>query len=143
MELIDRAAALAAIKSYCAGCDNHDGARCRSCGCMDAMGKVDEAPTVDAVEVVRCRDCARFSPTPDALSFQDWCDLFATATRPDDYCSRGVVVSIFATTTETGAEGANVPMGKLSIPRYSCAETGAEDTNVPTNEGGEDDEELL
>lgn len=49
VELIDRAAALAAIESYCAGCDNYGGVRCRSCGYMDAMDKVDEAPTVDAV----------------------------------------------------------------------------------------------
>lgn len=49
MELIDRAAALAAIKSYCTNCDNYDGVRCRSCGYADALNKVEEVPTVDAV----------------------------------------------------------------------------------------------
>lgn len=52
MELIDRAAVIAAIKSYCVNCDNYSGVRCRSCGYMDAMDKVDEVPTVDALEQI-------------------------------------------------------------------------------------------
>ena len=45
------------------------------------MDTVDEVPTVDAVEVVRCRDC-------------------------DDYCSHGVAVAKKETTT---GEDINVP----------------------------------
>lgn len=102
MELIDRAAAIAAIKFYCAGCDNYNGVRCRACGYMDAMDTVDEVPTVDAVEVVRCRDCVLFD---DKGNFY-WCNRFYTVTRPNDYCSRGVVIAKKETTT--GAD-INVP----------------------------------
>lgn len=52
-DLIDRKAAIEAIRSYCAGCDNYDGIRCRSCGIADAADKVEEVPTVDTEPVRR------------------------------------------------------------------------------------------
>lgn len=116
MELIDRAAVIAAMKSYCAECDSYSGVRCRSCGYMDAMDKVDEVPTVDAVEVVRCRDCELF----DTGGICYWCNLFDAATMPDDYCSRGV---------KHFSEAGKVVVAKKET-------TTGEDINVHTN-GGE------
>ena len=51
-----------------------------------AMLILREAPTVDAVEVVRCLDCKH-------LMFSDCygeCDMgYMGVVRPDDFCSRG------------------------------------------------------
>lgn len=58
-DLISRAEILGRIKSMagCATCDNYNGVRCRACIWDDAMNIVKEAPAVDAVPVVRCKDC--------------------------------------------------------------------------------------
>lgn len=56
--LIDSDKRIAEIKNqYCTGCDNYGGVRCRACWVDDAICLIDDAPTVDAVEVVRCLDC--------------------------------------------------------------------------------------
>ena len=56
--LIDADKRIAEIKKlYCDGCDNYGGVRCRACWVDDAMCLIDDATTVDAVPVVRCRDC--------------------------------------------------------------------------------------
>ena len=56
--LIDADNRIAEIKKiYCDGCDNYGGAKCRACWVDDAMCLIDDATTVDAVPVVRCRDC--------------------------------------------------------------------------------------
>ena len=39
-------------KLYCDGCDNRCGAKCFDCWVDDAMCLIDDAPSVDAVEVV-------------------------------------------------------------------------------------------
>ena len=41
-------------------CGLTDPARCE-CGCMDVMC-IDDAPTIDAVKVVRCEDCQYWQP---------------------------------------------------------------------------------
>lgn len=56
--MIDADKRIAKIKKiYCDGCDNYGGAKCRACWVDDAMCLIDDATTVDAVPVVRCRDC--------------------------------------------------------------------------------------
>jgi hypothetical protein len=50
-------------------------------------GKVENAPTVDAVEVVRCKDCKH-------LGFKGLCDgvcnrKMVGIVNPDDFCSYG------------------------------------------------------
>ena len=56
--LIDADKRIAEIKKiYCDGCDNYGGVKCRACWVDDAMCLIDDATTVDAVPVVRCRDC--------------------------------------------------------------------------------------
>ena len=67
--LIDADKRIAEIKKiYCDGCDNYGGAKCRACWVDDAVCLIDDAATVDAVAVVRCRDC----------KFGDW------DSEPDD-----------------------------------------------------------
>lgn len=56
--LIDANARIEEIKkAYCTDCDNYGGVLCLACWVDDAIGMIDDAHTVDAVEVVRCKDC--------------------------------------------------------------------------------------
>ena len=55
-------------------------------GIADASGAVAESPTVDAVEVVRCKDCKRYCKS--AIGMDD-CLLLCVDVKPDDYCSHG------------------------------------------------------
>lgn len=51
------------------------------------------APKVDAVEVVRCKNCKRWKPIV-ALSMFGECKLYKLTNKlvyADNYCSRGVV----------------------------------------------------
>lgn len=53
---------------------------------MDFCGWIDDAPTVDAVPVVRCKDCIRFRPDDDVWG---WCTVSGKM-RCKGYCSYGV-----------------------------------------------------
>ena len=54
--LIDANARIEEIKkAHCTNCENYGGVRCRACWGDDAIGLIDDAPTVDAVEVVHGR----------------------------------------------------------------------------------------
>jgi hypothetical protein len=60
--LIDANARIEEIKkAYCHNCENYcenyGGVKCRACWVDYAIGLIDDAPTVEAVEVVRCKDC--------------------------------------------------------------------------------------
>ena len=50
-----------------------------------------EAPTVDAVEVVRCRDCtyAVKSKRVEKSCFPVFCAILEARMKDDDYCSQG------------------------------------------------------
>lgn len=51
-----------------------------------------EAPAVDAVEVVRCKDCKMFSdisPYTGAKFDFKYCTKFGNATKETDFCSYG------------------------------------------------------
>lgn len=52
--------------------------------CIDCV--IDEAiknePTVDAVEVVRCKDCATYKK-------YGWCEFFNEPAEDDNFCSQG------------------------------------------------------
>ena len=56
------------------------------------MGEMDNAPTVDAVEVVRCEKCKHYTNyenyTYKKLGFW-WCNKFGNITKLDDFCSYG------------------------------------------------------
>lgn len=66
--LIDADEPIAFIeRTCCNGCKNYEGARCRACDHDDAIAMIEDAPTVDAVEVVRCMDC-KHSTLPAVLT---------------------------------------------------------------------------
>lgn len=44
---------------------------------------INEAPTIDAVEVIRCKDCKHFDGS------YPMCCRFEEDVKPDDYCSFG------------------------------------------------------
>lgn len=44
-------------------------------------------PVVDAVPVVRCKDCGNFRQNVHGVC---WCDEYGGAITPEDYCSRAV-----------------------------------------------------
>ena len=52
-------------------------------GVDDAIGVINNAPTVDAVSVVRCRECRYHLPKGSV------CQLSGTDIIEDDFCSRG------------------------------------------------------
>lgn len=43
---------------------------------------IDEAPTIDAVQVVRCGDCRNRPP-------EGYCDFYLDGMQDNDYCSYG------------------------------------------------------
>ena len=56
---------------YCKDCDHRKNSKgkmvyaigdapCRACGICDVMGDVEDFPTADVVEIVRCKDCKRY-----------------------------------------------------------------------------------
>ena len=45
------------------------------------------APTVDAVKVVRCKDCTQCYHNPSLNTFR--CGRFMTIVKPTDFCSYG------------------------------------------------------
>lgn len=92
-DLISREAAIEAIKAYCNGCDNYNGVRCRACNFDDAMIAVDSVLAVDAVEVVRCKDCVNMGKRlPMLKGYREdcgWCVMNGHAVLPEDFCSNG------------------------------------------------------
>ena len=48
----------------------------------DCMTMLDEAPTVDAVPVVRCKECQE-------MIEKGWCSLHGTPMNINDFCSYG------------------------------------------------------
>lgn len=92
--LIDADNLIAEIKNqYCIGCDNYGGIRCRACWVDDAICLIDDAPTVDAVEVVRCRDCKNYVKFESSLIGEVMCCTGQGSVniqkQPDDFCSYG------------------------------------------------------
>ena len=91
--LIDADKRIAEIKKlYCDGCDNYGGAKCRACWVDDAMCLIEDATTVDAVEVVRCKDCTHWGGVPFGNVCRRWSAPIVgmkNCTGPDDFCSYG------------------------------------------------------
>ena len=56
----------------------------------DVASMIDEMATVDAVEVVRCKDCKKYIPCQKLpIGTSKWCDLFDRATCEMNYCGWG------------------------------------------------------
>ena len=62
----------------------------RSDGLIEASGRVKFAPTIDAVPVVRCRECVYYNTTGCSDGF-GWCEdsVVNTGTHDDFFCARG------------------------------------------------------
>ena len=62
------------------------------CGYIDAL-QIAMAPTVDAVEVVRCRDCKHYKPQKKSAHWENrtnYCNRIVTVkVQPYDFCSYG------------------------------------------------------
>lgn len=97
VRLIDADNRIAEIKKiYCDGCDNYGGTKCSACWVDDAMCLIDDATTVDAIPVVRCRDCKHWKPTGSKAgkSFSDMeyiggCEFTKYCRRESYFCSYG------------------------------------------------------
>lgn len=88
--LIDADNRIAEIKKiYCDGCDNYGGVKCRACWVDDAMCLIDDATTVDAVPVVRCRDCAKLGLFTCPICFIENKTLQFVNISPDFFCGEG------------------------------------------------------
>jgi hypothetical protein len=68
-----------------------------------ARSKIGESPTIDAVEVVRCRDCVHaivFRTGSVSCRYHDW---YRISVDPDGYCNHGEK-DIDGPTDDGGAE---------------------------------------
>ena len=48
------------------------------------LHRIEDAPTVDAVIVTRCKDCQSYNKPKTG-----WCEVHLDSEHPDDYCSYG------------------------------------------------------
>lgn len=58
-------------------------------GNREILEMIDNAPTVDAVEVVRCRDCIHWQPEPTGDVMMCFDGAFGRYTEPDWFCADG------------------------------------------------------
>lgn len=78
--LIDADALISLIKRTCCnGCKNYEGVKCRACEHDDAIAMIEDAPTVNAVEVVH----GRWETANDGTHFCSNCGCDATYTWDD------------------------------------------------------------
>lgn len=55
----------------------------------DVVAMTSKCRRIDAVEVVRCRDCKHISPSVKLPKNAVWCQEFRTYMGMDDFCSYG------------------------------------------------------
>lgn len=55
----------------------------------ELQGCIEDAPTVDAVPVVHCKDCERWQRHTQVNCDYGECRRFSATTKNDDFCSRG------------------------------------------------------
>ena len=107
--LIDANAEIKAIKEYaCNDCESHNGIRCRVCWADDWINWIEDAPKVDAVEVVHgrwlydsgterhfcsaCNEYALSATTQEQVADYDWEENLVFRLEPvtrefwTDYC---------------------------------------------------------
>ena len=94
-DLISRSALLKELCNSCDGwCDNTecDCLNCKSDHRCDMVVVIAESPAVDAVEVVRCKDCI-FREEPHiygrSVIGELWCRVIGVPMNLDDFCSYG------------------------------------------------------
>lgn len=89
MGLIDADAMMKHLENLlCGNCDTpRKEGWCDVCDYAFLMNEMKKEPTVDAVEVVRCKDCKHNSL--NRIIGNAYCDLGIGIYQLDDYCSRG------------------------------------------------------
>lgn len=91
MRMIDGDKLLARYKERCAGCKFTPN-RCEHfCDIADVISDIEDAPTEDIVEVVRCKDCKWSEPyrTESGNVYLGCIELGISALIDSDYCSYG------------------------------------------------------
>lgn len=91
MRLIDADALNKALgfADPCANCKHVYGVfLCDDAIWQEVCDAIYEAPTIDAVPVVRCKDCVNFE-RDDAEGIEDWCAVNGARTAEDGYCAWG------------------------------------------------------
>ena len=96
-EYIEREKAIELIRlNYCKDCNSYNGVRCRACSFDDAMLALEDVPTADVVEVVRCKDCKKayinsFSAQSGLALCRFWTNKAneQMVVRHNDFCSYG------------------------------------------------------
>jgi hypothetical protein len=87
MRLIDADALLSELNNLEPRCSNKYVKQGIDDGLHYYMPKIlDEQPTIDAVPVVRCKDCIHYEPCEGG---KDFCCFHAIGIVPDDFCSYG------------------------------------------------------
>lgn len=81
MRLIDADKMLEYLKRLVAFSDSRDRIR--------LYNFVKEMPTIDAIEVVRCKDCKQYKHYSSVFGKAMMCHLLCTKTKDIDYCSYG------------------------------------------------------
>lgn len=56
-------------------------------GFLEAEEVIWKLPIVDAVEVIRCKECKFFHEYEDGETYCEWLDIYGA--RPDGFCSEG------------------------------------------------------
>ena len=87
-DLISRSALQKVFEAECVG----------ECGCCkhvkhnpEGCALIDDAPAVDTIEVIRCKDCENFGCSPFSYSLsKGWCKLEGEPRKADYYCASGV-----------------------------------------------------
>ena len=89
MRLIDADSAKLAVSDYKIF-------RCQLGGLMDVAEFIDDQPTIDAVPVVRCRDCQHWKPSGSkagnsfsGMEYIGGCEFTKYCRRESDFCSYG------------------------------------------------------
>jgi hypothetical protein len=75
------------ISSWCRDCNSNAPVIARTF--EDALQRVIYAPTVDAVEVVRCKNCRFWNPRYETMGMCMKHNSILIFTKPDFYCAFG------------------------------------------------------
>ena len=94
MRLIDADNLIKQIEGkYCRTCNNCNYTLCEQCDINNALRELEDAHIVDAIPVVRCKDCDEWyaaNGAPDDGN-SHFCMVLELWTKPDFYCAGGRV----------------------------------------------------
>lgn len=84
-EYIDRETVKETMQKYrCSDCTSEKSLDCPLCQLHEPFAEISKIPTVDAVQVIRCKDCQYFHQDGNIKVCKHW---NCHATTPDAYCS--------------------------------------------------------